>query len=211
MKTSFLQKLVRNTFTYYALCKPPRSSFPSLSLFLLSVSLLLLSVSLLILFLLGLSSSLGSPFPKTFLTTCKKIFTRLYRVFVHVYIHHFDKLIAIGAVSCHTIFSYLSLLLLLLFQEAHINTCYKHFYYFVTEFKLVDPKEFEPLVSTPHSLTTPPHYLIAERYDFKNLSLKTVTTCKLPLLCNYYYYYYYFNLKINNHNRKYVRISKIVH
>ena len=28
-----------------------------------------------------------------------------------------------------------------------MNTCYKHYYYFVTEFKLVDQKEFEPLVS----------------------------------------------------------------
>ena len=33
-------------------------------------------------------------------------------------------------------------------QEAHVNSCYKHFYYFVTEFSLVDSKEFEPLVST---------------------------------------------------------------
>ena len=32
-------------------------------------------------------------------------------------------------------------------QEAHINTCYKHFYYFVIEFNMVDPKELEPLVS----------------------------------------------------------------
>lgn len=32
------------------------------------------------------------------------------------------------------------------FQEAHVNTCYKHFYYFVTEFMLVNPKELEPLV-----------------------------------------------------------------
>ena len=31
--------------------------------------------------------------------------------------------------------------------EAHVNTCYKHFYYFVTEFDLVAEKEFEPLVS----------------------------------------------------------------
>ncbi|XP_053209335.1 MOB kinase activator-like 3 isoform X2 [Panonychus citri] len=29
--------------------------------------------------------------------------------------------------------------------EAHVNTCYKHFYYFVTEFDLVSEKEFEPL------------------------------------------------------------------
>ncbi|XP_033095602.1 MOB kinase activator 3B-like [Anneissia japonica] len=30
-------------------------------------------------------------------------------------------------------------------QEAHINTCYKHYYYFIVEFKLVDRKELEPL------------------------------------------------------------------
>lgn len=71
-------------------------------------------------------TQMGTPFPKAFLPTCKKILTRLYRVFVHVYIHHFDKIVSIGA-------------------EAHINSCYKHFYYFVTEFQLVDPKEFEPL------------------------------------------------------------------
>lgn len=69
----------------------------------------------------------GVPFPRDFIkTTVKKILTRLFRVFVHVYIHHFDKLVAIGA-------------------EAHVNTCYKHFYYFVSEYSLVDKKELEPL------------------------------------------------------------------
>ncbi|WAR01833.1 MOB3B-like protein, partial [Mya arenaria] len=68
----------------------------------------------------------GTPFPRNFFQTVKKMLTRLFRVFVHVYIHHFDKLVAIGA-------------------EAHVNTCYKHFYYFVTEFSLVDKKELEPL------------------------------------------------------------------
>ncbi|XP_077979299.1 MOB kinase activator 3B-like [Glandiceps talaboti] len=66
------------------------------------------------------------PFPKNFIPACKKILTRLYRVFVHVYIHHFDKLAEIGA-------------------EAHVNTCYKHYYYFITQFKLVEPRELEPL------------------------------------------------------------------
>lgn len=42
---------------------------------------------------------LGIPFPKNYLTNVKKIMTRLFRVFVHVYIHHFDKLVGIGAVS----------------------------------------------------------------------------------------------------------------
>ena len=61
------------------------------------------------------------PFPKTFGAVCKKILTRLYRVFVHVYVHHFDRLMQIGA-------------------EPHVNTCYKHFYYFVTEFSLMHDK-----------------------------------------------------------------------
>lgn len=39
------------------------------------------------------------PFPKTFIPLCRKILTRLFRVFVHVYIHHFDRIVAIGAVS----------------------------------------------------------------------------------------------------------------
>lgn len=30
-------------------------------------------------------------------------------------------------------------------QEAHVNTCYKHFFYFVNELELVSPKELEPL------------------------------------------------------------------
>ena len=68
------------------------------------------------------------PFPNNFAPTCKKILTRLFRVFVHVYIHHFDKLVSIGA-------------------EAHVNTCYKHFYFFVTEYSLVEKRELEPLVS----------------------------------------------------------------
>ena len=35
----------------------------------------------------------------------------------------------------------------IILQEAHVNACYKHFYFFVVEFKLMDSKEFEPLVS----------------------------------------------------------------
>eukprot|EP00051_Salpingoeca_urceolata_P007154 m.95071 g.95071 ORF g.95071 m.95071 type:complete len:213 (-) comp15141_c1_seq2:1320-1958(-) len=73
------------------------------------------------------------PFPKTFVPTIKQIFRRLFRVFVHVYYHHFDKLCEIGA-------------------EAHINTCYKHFYYFIVEYKLVDPKEIEPLAELTKQL-----------------------------------------------------------
>ncbi|CAK8680762.1 MOB kinase activator 3A-like [Clavelina lepadiformis] len=71
-------------------------------------------------------TKVGTPFPKSFQTTCKKILTRLHRVFVHVYIHHFDRVHSMGA-------------------EAHINACYKHFFYFVKTFNLVDKRELEPL------------------------------------------------------------------
>ena len=39
------------------------------------------------------------PFPKDFRQICKKILTRLFRVFVHTYIHHFDRIVDLGAVS----------------------------------------------------------------------------------------------------------------
>jgi len=39
------------------------------------------------------------PFPKNFSAISRKILTRLFRVFVHVYIHHFDRIVSIGAVS----------------------------------------------------------------------------------------------------------------
>lgn len=70
--------------------------------------------------------SQDTPFPKNFQPVVKNIFKRLFRVFVHVYIHHFEKIIALGA-------------------EAHINQCYKHFYHFVTEFNLIEKRELNPL------------------------------------------------------------------
>ena len=44
------------------------------------------------------------PFPKNYMSSVKKILTRLHRVFVHVYIHHFDKLVGLGAVSLLMVF-----------------------------------------------------------------------------------------------------------
>lgn len=91
------------------------------------------------------------PFPRSFLNLCRKILTRLFRVFVHVYIHHFDRIVSIGAVNLklhrkYKVFIFIKLInTYLYFQEAHVNTCYKHFYYFVQEFELVSAKELEPL------------------------------------------------------------------
>lgn len=38
------------------------------------------------------------PFPKNFASHCSKILARLHRVFVHVYIHHFQNVVSISAV-----------------------------------------------------------------------------------------------------------------
>ena len=68
----------------------------------------------------------GKRFPKDFKKICQNIFKRLTRVFCHVYVQHFDKIQEIGA-------------------EPHINACLKHFYYFSSEFKMVDSQEFAPI------------------------------------------------------------------
>uniref|UniRef100_A0A1I8AT00 MOB kinase activator-like 2 n=1 Tax=Steinernema glaseri TaxID=37863 RepID=A0A1I8AT00_9BILA len=81
-------------------------------------------------------SNTAVPFPKDFRSVCKKILTRLFRVFVHVYIHHFDRLVQLGA-------------------EPHANTLYKHFYFFVTEHQLVSSKELDALKEMTERLIDP--------------------------------------------------------
>ena len=71
-------------------------------------------------------SRVDVPFPKHFESVVKQIFKRLFRVYAHIYYSHFQKIVALG-------------------EEAHLNTCFKHFYYFISEFKLVDKKELAPL------------------------------------------------------------------
>ena len=53
----------------------------------------------------------------------------MYRVFVHVYIHHFDKIKEMDHLNA----------------EAHLNTLFRHFYFFVVEFHLLSEKDLEPL------------------------------------------------------------------
>lgn len=76
---------------------------------------------------------LGTPFPKNFQSVVKTIFKRLFRVYAHIYHSHFQKIVGLGA-------------------EAHLNTCFKHFIYFVHEFKLIESKELAPLADLIASL-----------------------------------------------------------
>lgn len=83
---------------------------------------------------------LGSQFSKSFDGHVKVIFKRLFRVYAHIYHEHFQRIVGMGA-------------------EAHLNTCFKHFIFFVTEFHLVDVKELAPLADLIIQLVP----------DFKNL------------------------------------------
>jgi hypothetical protein len=48
----------------------------------------------------------GVPFPKSFQTTVKLIFKRLFRVYAHMYYSHFQKVVSLN-------------------EEAHLNTSFK--------------------------------------------------------------------------------------
>lgn len=55
--------------------------------------------------------STGAPFPSNFQDVVKTIFKRLFRVYAHIYHSHFQKIISLK-------------------EEAHMNTCFKHFVLF---------------------------------------------------------------------------------
>jgi len=67
-----------------------------------------------------------TPFPKNFKQTVKTIFKRLFRIYAHIYYSHAKEIIELG-------------------EEPHLNTAFKHFYLFIKEFDLVDPKEMAPM------------------------------------------------------------------
>lgn len=71
-------------------------------------------------------SRMGVPFPKNFMAVVKSILKRLFRVYAHIYHAHFEKVCQLE-------------------EERHLNTSFKHFTFFIHEFKLVDQKELVPL------------------------------------------------------------------
>ncbi|KAK5175043.1 Mitotic exit network component [Saxophila tyrrhenica] len=63
----------------------------------------------------------GVPFPEGFEKTVKVLFKRLYRIYAHIYCHHYSVVRGLGL-------------------EAHLNTGFKHYVLFVEEFGLADEK-----------------------------------------------------------------------
>lgn len=72
-------------------------------------------------------------FPPDFKDTAKTIFKRLFRVYAHIYHSHFPQFVTLQL-------------------EAHLNTCFKRYVYFVAEFDLVEAKELAPLQQLISSL-----------------------------------------------------------
>jgi len=68
----------------------------------------------------------NAKFPSDFKKQVRDIYKRLFRLYAHLYYSHFEKINAIGA-------------------KAHLNTCFKHFIFFILEFQLVDEKDLAPL------------------------------------------------------------------
>ncbi|CAB4374266.1 Mob1/phocein [Rhizophagus irregularis] len=80
-------------------------------------------------------SKIRVPFPKNFEQVVKTIFKRLFRVYAHIYLSHFSVIVALG-------------------EEAHLNTSFKHYIYFVQEFQLIEKKELQPLADLIIRLTS---------------------------------------------------------
>ncbi|XP_019199049.1 PREDICTED: MOB kinase activator-like 1A isoform X2 [Ipomoea nil] len=76
---------------------------------------------------------LGAPFPANFQDVVKTVLKRLFRVYAHIYHSHFKKIVSLK-------------------EEAHLNTCFKHFVLFTWEFQLIDEGELAPLYELVESI-----------------------------------------------------------
>jgi MOB kinase activator 1 len=67
-----------------------------------------------------------SEFPPNFISIIRRIFGQLFRLFAHIYHHHYDKILS-------------------LHEEPHLNSLFAHFISFAKEFDLLEKKELIPL------------------------------------------------------------------
>ncbi|KAK9317405.1 Mob1/phocein [Lipomyces starkeyi] len=71
-------------------------------------------------------SKIGVPFPSDFPHIIRTVFKRLFRVYAHIYCHHFEVITQLG-------------------MQPHLNTSLKHFVYFAKEFDLIERDDLGPL------------------------------------------------------------------
>lgn len=65
-------------------------------------------------------------------------------MYAHIYYEHFDQICALGIEGARVLCAG-AIALTWPPPAAHLNTNYRHFYLFVTEFQLVDRKDMVPL------------------------------------------------------------------
>jgi len=70
-----------------------------------------------------LTHATGVPFPKTFPALVRQIFKRMYRVYAHIYCHHYPVIRELGL-------------------EPHLNTSFKQYVLFIDEHNLASGKDF---------------------------------------------------------------------
>eukprot|EP00927_Polykrikos_kofoidii_P080808 TRINITY_DN7777_c0_g1_i1.p1 TRINITY_DN7777_c0_g1~~TRINITY_DN7777_c0_g1_i1.p1 ORF type:complete len:281 (-),score=39.35 TRINITY_DN7777_c0_g1_i1:41-799(-) len=68
----------------------------------------------------------GVPFPPSFRKVMRTIYKRLFRIYAHMFLCHFEQWKAAEA-------------------DAHLFHSFKHFVFFVKEFNLIDDDQFEPM------------------------------------------------------------------
>ncbi|KAJ0238687.1 MOB kinase activator-like 2A [Hirschfeldia incana] len=78
----------------------------------------------------------GVPFPTNFKDFVKQILKRFFRVYAHIYRCHFKKIVDFK-------------------EEAHLNTCFKHFVLFISEFQLIAEAELAPLKDLVETILNP--------------------------------------------------------
>jgi MOB kinase activator 1 len=69
------------------------------------------------------NDSAGVPFPKSFPALVRQIFKRMYRVYAHIYCHHYPVIRELGL-------------------EPHLNTSFKQYVLFIDEHNLASGKDF---------------------------------------------------------------------
>ncbi|ODV75287.1 Mob1p CYBJADRAFT_166042 [Cyberlindnera jadinii NRRL Y-1542] len=71
-------------------------------------------------------SKTNQPFPPQFQALVKTLMKRLFRIYAHIYCHHFNEIIDLGL-------------------NTLLNTSFKHFLLFADEFNLIAEKDYGPL------------------------------------------------------------------
>ncbi|KAL7722082.1 Mob1/phocein family protein [Entamoeba marina] len=71
--------------------------------------------------------TVGVAFPKKFNKIVQMIFKRLFRVYAHIYLHHLNQITQLE-------------------EEPHLNSSFKHFILFSSQFNLLDKKEVAPMM-----------------------------------------------------------------